>query len=107
MAMGKTGRKMELERRQSNKAEQEKLVSQTFATLLLIVVMAVACIGVFGFVNVVLGSFFHVATSATATTTATTASSHGTGSATTTALTSITTSNMPSGSEGIQAADVP
>lgn len=58
-------------------------VNQTFATLLLIVVMALACIGVFGFASALLNSLFpgatHAATvtltSGTASTTVSTSSS--------------------------------
>ena len=39
-------------------------VNETFATLLLIVVMALACIGVFGFASALLNSFFPGATHA-------------------------------------------
>jgi hypothetical protein len=92
---------MELEMIQSGGGEREKLVSPTFATLLLIVVMAVACIGVFGFVNLVLGSIFHGAASSTAATIVTlTTNSTSTSDASgtiSTALTRITTVTTPTG----------
>jgi hypothetical protein len=43
--------------------KREKTVTRTFATLLLIVIMALACIGVFGFVTLVLGPFIPAAVS--------------------------------------------